>query len=210
MGTVQLDGYLLKYSPSKGKVKIGGRVYPVVQIGNQLWMAENLDYKFDGLVVGQSGTSRDENRANYYDNDEATYGASGNKYGLLYNQIAAIYLNNNRQSLLPEGWRVPSKSDFNALENFIGSLNAAYIKSSTGWYDDGNGTDDFGFSLYPSGMYGSGGFEKLGTQGYLWSSYEYNTNSYSWYCTYDSDLFTYTNYYGASRQMAIRLVKDAS
>lgn len=31
------------------KVYIGSKIYPVVKIGNQYWLAENLDY-VDGLV----------------------------------------------------------------------------------------------------------------------------------------------------------------
>lgn len=33
------------------EVEIGGKTYPVVKIGNQYWMAENLDYQFDGCAI---------------------------------------------------------------------------------------------------------------------------------------------------------------
>ena len=65
-------------------VVIGGREYPVVQIGNQLWLAENLDWRWEGLTVGGQW-QRETPGAWYYNNDEATYGVNGNKYGLLYN-----------------------------------------------------------------------------------------------------------------------------
>ena len=66
-------------------VNIGGRDYPYVQIGNQLWLAENLDWKFDGCTIGTNSLSTIEMLGNYYNNDENTYGVNGNKYGLLYN-----------------------------------------------------------------------------------------------------------------------------
>jgi uncharacterized protein (TIGR02145 family) len=85
-------------------VEIGGRRYPVVKIGNQLWMAENLDYAWSGLTIG--GSIGSDPRANYYDNDETTYGWSGYKCGLLYNWAAVAEL----ADLLPDGWHIPSDS----------------------------------------------------------------------------------------------------
>ena len=132
-------------------VKIGGRDYPFVQIGNQLWITENLDWKFDGLTFrdGVDGNEMDDTsleQACYYSYDESTYGVTGNKYGLLYNGSAVRYLNS--ANILPTGWRIPSTSDFNELITFVGENPGRKLKS-TSW----NGTDDYGFNAKPYGFW---------------------------------------------------------
>lgn len=134
-------------------VEIGGRKYPVVKIGNQLWMAENLDYKFAGLdlstnIVGNSSTPN----AVYYNNDESTYGLTGKRFGLLYNQAAKDMLNN---MILPQevpGWRVPTIQDIDDLQAFIDdSDNDGYVLCKPVDYVSGwTGNDTYGFNGIPS------------------------------------------------------------
>lgn len=162
-------------------VTIGGRAYRTVTIGNQEWLAENLDYKWDGLVIGADGTSDEETRANYYNNDEATYGVNGNKYGLLYNWPAVKYLEDNKATLLPEGWHVPSRDEWDALIDDLGGIFVAGKKlaSKTGWTRN-NGTDDYGFTLYPAGFKYIK-FNNLGSLACVWSSTEFDKNKSYYY-----------------------------
>ncbi len=129
-------------------VVIGGRAYPVVKIGNQLWMAENLDWKFEGCGIGSSSTSTTWKLGNYYNDDENTYGVNGNKYGLLYNYPAAIHIN----SIISEGWRVPSLNDITMLTTYLGGNPGTQLKSKYDWIDGGNGTDNYGFCGVPAGI----------------------------------------------------------
>lgn len=77
-----------------------------------MWLAENLDWKYPGLVIG--GTS--SNAGGWYiNNNESLWGYTGRKVGLLYNYAAVIELN----QLLPNGWRVPSIEDYKILANFV-------------------------------------------------------------------------------------------
>ncbi|MEE3325427.1 MAG: FISUMP domain-containing protein [Methanosphaera sp.] len=143
---------LLKFE-KKLSVKIGGRRYPVVKIGNQLWLAENLDYKFlingTQIPVGLNETPFSP-AAWYYNNDETRYGVNGKKYGLLYNGFARNYIMENERQLFPKGWHLPSLAEFNTLVNFIGSNAGKKLKSSK---DDWiyRGTDDYGFNALPAG-----------------------------------------------------------
>lgn len=193
-------------------VVIGGRSYPYVQIGNQLWLAENLDYKFEvngsQIPIGVSKTPSTPS-AWYYNNDEKTYGVNGNKYGLLYNWYAVKYLEDNKSTLLPEGWHVPTTEEWNTLMNAVGgySIAGTKLKSVTGW-DSGNGDNSYGFNAFPSGGGYDGSFGYLGSRASFWTSIERNSRD-----AYSRALDTGTPLYSASYNKisgySVRLVKNS-
>lgn len=212
MGTVQLDGYLLKYSPPKGKVKIGGRVYPTVRIGNQWWMSENLDWKFDGLVVGNSSSSDTVPYANYLQDDEATYGVNGTKDGLLYNFASGVYLNEHASTLLPSGWHVPSKNELITMVNYAGDggfTDKAYNRliASGGWNVDGqwDGAGPYYFKFLKSGFYND--LYYYGNQGYIWSCTE-TINNRAHAIQIENAIYN-SERRDKNSKYSIRLVKDA-
>jgi uncharacterized protein (TIGR02145 family) len=52
------------------------------------------------------------------------------------------------------GWHVPTKSEFDTLFNYIGtSVAGKKLKTTSGWNNNGNGTDDYGFRAFPCGSY---------------------------------------------------------
>jgi uncharacterized protein (TIGR02145 family) len=120
-----------------------GKKYCTVKIGEQVWMAENLNYK------PSSGNSW------CYDNKESNC----NKYGRLYD----LYDGYIPKKVCPSGWHLPTVEEWDALMNFAGGYEVAEkkLKAKSGW-DNGNGTDDFGFSALPGGhrlqLPGNGGF----------------------------------------------------
>lgn len=137
-------------------VKIGGRKYKTVVIGNQRWLAENLDYKIPNCNFNPSTWNSTNRNYCYYNNSPSSYRTG---WGLLYNWYAVSYLNDNRSTLLPAGWHVPSLAEFNTLFSAVGGNSNAgkVLKSKTGWYSDGNGTDNYGFTALPaSGRYADG------------------------------------------------------
>ena len=197
---------LIKYDASRDTVKIGGRTYKTVTIGGKTWLAENLDYKFSGLVVGQ-GSSTSEARANYYNDDEATYGVHGNKYGLLYNWVAVKYLEDHKSLLIP-GWHIPTTTEWDALATAVGGSSVAgtKLKSTTGW-SSGNGDGSYGFAVFPAGSQGSGSFFDLGSYGSFWTATEdLSSNAYIRSFSTGPSMSSYSTYksYGYS----VRLVKD--
>lgn len=187
-------------------VEIGGRKYPYIKIGNQLWISENLDYKFDGCIIG-SNPSSSSPRGNYYNDDETTYGINGNKYGLLYNKSAIDLLETNKATLLPNNWHVPSIDEINNLLNTVGgsSIAGKKLKSSTGW-SEGNGTNEYGFSFFPAGYKVDSSYV-LGAYGYLASKTPTSVsgNSYFKYERFDSSDST-TEFYYDDAQISLRLV----
>lgn len=86
---------------------------------------------------------------------------------------------------------------------------AMWVKSTSGWNSNGNGTDLYGFGALPGGgRYSDGSFIDLGYYGGWWSSSE-GSGSYAWYryLYYDGDgsyRFSYNSTYGFS----VRCLKD--
>lgn len=193
-------------------VKIGGRKYKAVKIGNQLWMAENLDWRFDvnGSPIPISSESSSTPVMCYYSNNQSTYGIDGTyKCGALYNRYAATYLSNNINTLVP-GWRLPSDTDFETLKTFVGTGSATQLKAKnntvTSNWPNWDGTDTFGFNGLPTG-YKGGGFVGFNTKCPYWTSIVTNWGdgeSY-WLETGQAELYSYTASPGNCYN--IRLVK---
>lgn len=197
-------GQVTFYTPASNN--IGGRVYNTVVIGGVEWMAENLDFKFSGLAIGQS-TSSSEPRANYYNNDEATYGVNGNKYGLLYNWIAVNYLEDHKSELIP-GWHVPTKTEFVALFEAVGGTSVAgtKLKSTTGW-SSGNGDGSYGFAAYPAGYYAAN-FYNVGVEGHFWTATAESSSLGSGVYFYTGASISWSSS-NKSYCKGVRLVKDS-
>ncbi len=162
-----------------------GNVYKAIQIGNQIWMAENLKTtKYnDGtnipLVTNNTDWSSISTPAYcWYDNDIS----NKNTYGALYNWYTV-----NTGKLSPAGWHVPSDTEWYTLENYVDStindLNATgyrgticgtRLKSTSSWYNTGNGTNDYGFNAMAGGirLYMNGVFDLLTLNAVWWTSTE--------------------------------------
>ena len=132
-------------------VNIGGRDYRYVQIGNQLWMAENLDFAFDGLIVDPDTFNWRNPLAFHLDRDEATYGYNGLKLGLYYNYFAKTALISALSALNLDGWKIPSRSDFDTLFANAGANNEERARNLNAEYPNTvnlsqkRGADIFGF-----------------------------------------------------------------
>jgi uncharacterized protein (TIGR02145 family) len=181
---------------------IGGRTYRSVIIGGKEWLAENLDFKFSGLAFGQSGTSSSEPRGNYYKNNSSSYG----KYGILYNWIAVKYLEDNKSSLIP-GWHVPTTAEWDALATAVGGTSVAgtKLKSTTDW-SSGAGTDDYGFSVLPAGIYGDS-FGYLGSYAGFWTATDFNS-SRAYNRNFNTGASMNSGNIDKYYQYSVRLVKD--
>jgi uncharacterized protein (TIGR02145 family) len=141
-----------------------GRKYRSVKIGDDTWMAQNLNYL---PPTGNSWCY--ENKDSYCD-----------KYGRLYDLTTAL-------RACPSGWHLPTRDEWDILaETAGGDLGRTYrnrddtmdwleaglrLKSKTGWKDDDidSATDNFGFSALPGGYRDlEGYFNKVGERGYWW------------------------------------------
>jgi uncharacterized protein (TIGR02145 family) len=131
------------------------------EIGNQIWMSKNLNLdKFqNGDIIAEARTKTEWEQSIrdkkpvwcYFDNDTI----KGEKYGKLYNWYAII----DPRELAPKGWRLPNLNDVNTLINNSGgnTIGGKKLKSKSGWDSNGNGTDNFGFNILPSGFLNQNG-----------------------------------------------------
>jgi len=155
-----------------------GNVYTWVKIGEQVWMVENLRYlpSVVGPATG-SATARHYYVHGYDGTDVNAAKATSNyeTYGVLYNWPAV-----STGNIAPAGWRVPTDAEWTELTDYLGgALEAGYkLKTTSGWLNNGNGTDEYGFSALPSsGLSSDGEFWGLiGDFGYWWSA----TQNFSW------------------------------
>lgn len=133
-----------------------GKTYKTVVIGRQTWMAENLNYEAENSLC-YSGRS-----------------ANCDKFGRIYTWPVA-------KKSCPSGWHLPTRAEFETLITAVGKDSSGVkLKSTSGWSNDGNGTDDYSFSaLSGGGRSSSGYYINGGKEAYFWSSTE--SDSYSAY-----------------------------
>jgi len=127
-----------------------GKNYRTVKIGDQTWMAENLNYE--------------TSNSSCYDNDPANC----TKYGRLYSWNVAI----NACQGLGSSWRLPTNADWNSLVQAVGGRKIAgkNLKSKTGWEGDNSCADTHGFSALPGGSRSDNAFLNAGWDGDWWSA----------------------------------------
>ena len=149
-----------------------GQTYKTVQIGNQIWMAENLKLEVsDGFCYGDVK-------------------ANCEKYGTFYTAKTAL-------RICPEGWKLPNDEAWKILAQNIGAeydesgrsgggtfiyINddaISKIRSTTGWSNT-NGTNALGFSAYPAGKFNGTQYSGLGEQAAFMGSNKSSGEDDSW------------------------------
>ena len=174
--------------------------YATVLIGDQCWFAENLrnekyangDFILTALndsewsstnegastVYGEGISTCLSYSPNIDDCDEL---ASLSTYGRLYNWFAV----DDARGLCPAGWHVPSADEWNNLAAYISNqgftgIEGAALKATSGWNNNGNGFNEFGFSGLPGGFRHrlDGQFVEGGNTGYYFTS---TFNTYALY-----------------------------
>ena len=126
--------------------------YPIVEIGDQCWMKENLRYGAGNLSSSASSPSVSTTTAyRYYPNGASS---SLTTYGYLYNWKAitngASSYTAGMQGICPTGWHIPTYAELNTLKNnesnladasrfnlkYAGRVYASATTSTTGSYND--------------------------------------------------------------------------
>nr|NQU92875.1 T9SS type A sorting domain-containing protein [Bacteroidota bacterium] len=152
---------------------IEGNVYPVLTIGNQTWMQENLKTtKFNNgdsipyILSNWDWTTATGPAVNWWNHDQAY--ADTNKMGALYNWYAV-----ETGTLCPFGWHVPTNDEFEEFVFFLAANGYNY----DGSIYTGTNIDDAGSKIGKSIAATSGWLTP--TYGYEWSigKYQHLNNS---------------------------------
>lgn len=174
-----------------------GQSYDIVQIGSQTWMAENLNYEIEGSACPE-GDKR-----------------NCSKYGRLYTWDMA-------RTVCPEGWHLPDSADFEQLIVNAGGTDLASatavagekLKSTSGWFKKGNGSDDFGFNALPAGYRlggnenAAGKFDGIGGYAHLWTASE-TADGLAYYLLLDfSTKAAKLSAFGKDEARSVRCVKE--
>src|SRR5690554_2911560 len=167
-----------------------GNEYNWVQIGDQVWMAENLAYLPSVNMVADG--SEDAAGSYYYvygydgtNVAEAKATANYNTYGVLYNWPAAMNGTASSttnpsgvQGVCPTAWHLPSHAEWTELTDSLGGTSDAGGKlketGTTHWNSPNtSATNETGFTALPGGYrYGYGTFDRVGYSGDWWSATE--------------------------------------
>jgi len=152
------------------------QVYPTVQIGNQCWLQKNMNYETeDSWCFNNSSTNCET-------------------FGRLYKWTVA-------QTVCPNGWHLPSDDEWCTLTQFIdptcdcnasigytGTDVGVKMKSTSGWYDQGNGNNASGFTVLPGGARSAqGNYGDFGKFAEFWTSTLYTITTKAWYRSFRHD-----------------------
>ncbi len=144
-------------------VDIDGNVYSTAVIGTQHWMAENLKVtkyrngdNITHITTNSSWSSNTDGAYGYYNNNTDNI----DTYGMLYNWYAVD--NSSGQNICPQGWHVPTETEFSALSTYLGSNAATQLNES--------GSTGFNAVLAGLRVYYTGAYSNLGNYTYFWTS----------------------------------------
>ncbi len=173
-----------------------GQVYDIVDIGNQAWFAENLNYE-------TSNSWCYDNNSGYCDT-----------HGRLYNWLSA-------RTACPDGWHLPTDDEWKEMEKALGMSQSQAdlagwrgtdegkkLKSTSGWVSNGNGTNSSGFSALAAGKRGTDSdFNYKGLWALFWTDTQWSDNAMYRLLTYEEDRI---RRYNSSKYNAysVRCLKD--
>ncbi|MBR2057736.1 MAG: fibrobacter succinogenes major paralogous domain-containing protein [Fibrobacter sp.] len=157
-----------------------GQTYKTVKIGDQWWMAENLNYKTDNSFCYKDKSANCTKYGRHYAwaaamDSVGTWSTNGKGCGYRMTCSPTYPV----RGVCPEGWHLPDTTEWNTLFTAVGGSSVAgtKLKSTSGWTSNGNGTDAFSFSALPAGGSNDwGDFNFEGFNAYFWSSTEDNHN----------------------------------
>ncbi len=191
---------------------VDGNVYQTVTICNQTWTKTNLNvskYRNGDVIPQVTDPTAWVNLTTgawcYYNNDPA----NGLIYGKLYNWYAVT----DPRGIAPQGWHVPTDSEWTQLTNCLGGTSGAGGKMKSTdmlWLSPNTAaTNSSGFTGLPGGYRDvNGSFKWIGYNCFWWSSSE-ESFSYAWYrLLYYNGGSAYRASYSLNVGYSVRCVRD--
>ena len=203
-----------------------GKRYATVAVGDQVWMAENLN--FGKLVDG--GTPQGDASATSAQKWSPTGDEVGcSTYGALYQWHTAmgrpaqaddekIGADSKVRGICPEGWHLPSQEEWRELRAFVDKDNGGTLhdegqslKSMGEWYGvPGRGQDSYGWNAIPAGRleHANSELAHRGAYANWWSSTDYDENVAWYHALYGGYTGFRTYGLGKKNGFSVRCVKD--
>lgn len=209
--------------PGTPTVDYEGQVYNTIQIFSQCWLKENLNV--GEMVNGTIEQSDNGTIEKYCYNNQPD---SCTRYGGLYQWDEMMQYTNQQgaRGICPPGWHLTTDDEWKVLEGSVDSLYGignnfwneygyrgtdagTNLKTSSGWINNGNGTDLFGFACMPAGVRVIGGFfGSIEAFGFYWSSSEGSDGNF-WYRIFDHSTPTVDRIEGiAEGGLSVRCLRD--
>lgn len=213
-----------------------GNSYSTVQIGNQIWFAQNLSTRLysngDSIEsgIGMGNIVHISSPRYYFEYGDHSHHVE--TYGRLY----TWYVVSDPREVCPSGWRVPDILDWQDLAFHVDALARSFDELSDGdptlsaiaggmirttgtqenqtglWKSPNNGaTNQTRMSVLPSGYRDpSGGFDALGVSAAFWSFTDQSIDEGIMFYTHYFNPGFYANYFHKNSGYAVRCVKDAN
>jgi len=156
-----------------------GQVYPIIQLGTLNWFQRNLNYLTEESLVFESSD------------------IPSGKWGRLYNKEEG-------RKVCPEGWRLPSKQDWEAIEH----LDIFSLLDSSDWKLNARNNNSTGLSLQPSGMSHRRKFMNQYLSSTIWFEDDSNVESF-WHLHAHGDNNEYFHYVFHTHKESIKVRKFA-
>jgi uncharacterized protein (TIGR02145 family) len=192
-----------------------GQEYNTVQIGNQCWMKENLNYMV-------------ENSWCYRRNPEycLLFGRLYTWYAMMAEDIDLANTSQKVQGVCPSGWHIPSDNEWKILERTIDSrfsmdhaewdkigfrgfdvsLN---LKADTGWFFEGNGSGLSGFAALPGGRrFHYGQYYASGEYGYWWTSTSSSDDYAHYRFLHYNNNKSFRSFFNKESALSVRCIRD--
>jgi len=196
-------------------VDIENNKYITVEIKGKIWFTKNLSSKLfrNGDTIVEARTDDEWETALYngipawcYCNNDSLLSET---YGIIYNYHAI----NDARGLAPAGWHISTSNEWQKLiDSYGGEWNAGYyLKSTTGWANNGNGSNSTRFSALPSGdRIDIGHFMGVNENGWWWTSTQIDSISGNYAVLLPSinNLVNIVDNYGKGYGFCVRCVQD--
>jgi len=161
-------------------VDIDGNIYETTQVGEQLWMAENLKVTHyrDGSYIS---TGYNNSNWMYAGGAFAVYDDNYQNliiYGNLYNFDAV----KDSRGICPIEWHIPSDTEWENLSSYLGDDSASQLAGDINLWNNGILSDNIkfgisGFNALPAGNRNENGlYDNIGFNAYFWSSSLFQSN----------------------------------
>ena len=213
---------------------VDGNTYNAVMIGNQCWLAKNLN---TGIRINIGNYQIDNNIIEKY--CYGNYISSCNTYGGLYQWDEMMQYNpsdngtiGTTQGICPNGWHIPTDAEWATLGNFLIDNGYGYqgsgndigksMATTSGWNMssiagtvgcDQSSNNSSGFTALPGGYCNNynGTSNNINGLGYWWSATRGQPSYYAWCCFLNSNysvLYKRKNSIHKANGISVRCIKD--